>query len=151
MVLEKTLESSLNNKEIKPVNPKGNQSWIFIRRTHAETEAPVLWPCDTKRRLTNQEKPWCWESLKTEKGMTENEVVGWHHRLDGHEFEHVPGVGDGHWCLVCFSPWGCKESDTTELLNWNYVSSNTAGIAYNTLNPYEASWKVQQKERGRSL
>ena len=93
VVLEKTLESSLDCKEIQPVHPKGNQSWN--RRNNAEAEAPVLWPPDVKNRLTGTDrdagKDWTWE----EKGMTEDEMVGWHHHLDGHDFEQAPGVGEG--------------------------------------------------------
>ena len=114
---EKTLERPLDCKEIQPVNPKGNQSWIFIGRTDAEAETPVLWPLDVKnwlRRDPDAGKDWRQE----EKGITEDEMVGWHHRLNGHEFEQAPGVGEGQGCLACCSPWGCKESDTTELLNW---------------------------------
>ena len=117
VVLEMTLESSLDCKETKPVNPKGNQSWIFIGRTDAEPEAPVLWPSYVKRHLIwkdcDARKDWRWE----EKGTTEDEMVGWHHRLDGHEFEQSDGVGRGS--LACWSPWGHKELDTTEQLNSN--------------------------------
>ena len=117
-VLEKTLESPLDYMEIKPVNPKRNQSWIFIARTDAEAEAPILWPPDMKNWLTGKdpdvEKDWRQE----EKGMTEDEMVGWQHQLDGHGFGQAPGVGDGQGSLACCSPWGCKESDTTEGLNW---------------------------------
>ena len=106
VLLEKTLENSLDFKEIKPVNPKGNQAWIFIGSTDAESEAPILWPFDVKSQLTGKdpdaEKDWTQE----EKGTTEDEMVGWHHRLDGHEFEQAPGVGDGQGSLVCWSPWG---------------------------------------------
>ena len=117
VVLEKTLERPLNCKEIKPVNPKGNQSWIFIGRTDAEAEAPILWPPDVKNWVTGKGpdagKDWRWK----EKGMTEDEMVGWHHQLDGQEFEQAPADGQGS--LACSSPWGRKESDTTECLNWN--------------------------------
>ena len=125
MVLEKTLESPLDYKEIQPVNPKGNQSWIFIGRTDAEAEAPILWPPDMKNWLTGKDpdagKDWRWE----EKGTTEDEMVGWHHWFDGHEFKQAPGVGDGQGSLACCSPWGFKESEMTERLNWtelNWVS-----------------------------
>ena len=117
VVLEKTLESPLDCK-IKPVNPKGNQSWIFIGRTDAEAETPILWPPDTKNWLIGKDpdagKDWRWE----EKGTSGDEMVGWHHRLNGHEFGLTPGVGDGQGGLVCCSPWGHKESDTTGWLNW---------------------------------
>ena len=119
LVLEKIIESPLNCKEIQPVHPKGNQSWIFIGRTDAEAEAVILLPPDVKSWLTRNdpgaEKDWRQE----EKGMTEDEMVGWHHRLDGHEFEQAPEVGDGQGSLVCCSPWDLKESDTTEWPNWN--------------------------------
>ena len=118
VVLEKTLESPLDCKEIKPVNPNKNQSWIFIERTDAEVEIPIFWPPDAKNGLTGKDpdagQDWRWE----EKGTTEDEMVEWHHQLDGHEFEQAPGVGDGQGSLVGCSPWGCKESDTTEWLNW---------------------------------
>ena len=117
MVLEKNLASPLDSTDIKPVNPKGSQSWIFIRRIETESEAPILWPPDVKNWLIGKNpdagKDWGQE----EKGMTEDEMVGWHHWLDGHEFEQAPGV-DGQGSLACFSPWGRKESDTTEQLNW---------------------------------
>ena len=118
VVLEKTLENPLDCKKIQPVHPKGTQSWIFTGRTDAEAEAPILWSPDAKSWLTGKDpdagKDWRWE----EKETTEDEMVGWHHRLNGHEFEEAPGVGDGQRSLVCCSPWGHKESDTTEWLNW---------------------------------
>ena len=118
VVLEKTLESPLDCKEIQPVNPKGNQSWIFIGRTDAKAETPVLWPSDLKswliRKDPNAGKDWRHE----EKGTTEDEMIGWHHWLDGHEFEQALGVGDGQGSLACHSPRGRKEWDMTEWLNW---------------------------------
>ena len=118
VVLEKTLESPLDSKEIKPANPKGNQSWIFIGRTDAEAEIPLLWPPDVKKWLIwkdpDEGKDWRQE----EKGTTEDDMFGWHHWLNEREFEQVPGVGDGQGSLACCSPWGCKESDMTERLNW---------------------------------
>ena len=114
MVLEKTLESPLDCKEIQPVHPKGNQSWIFLWRTDAEAEAPILWPPDVKNRIIWKDpdagKVWRWE----EKGMIEHEMVGWHHRFDGHDCEQTLGVGWWTGKLACCSPWGRKESDTTE-------------------------------------
>ena len=111
--------SPLNCKEIKLVNPKGNQFWIFFERTDTEAEAPILWPPDANSWLIWQDpyagKDWRWE----EKGMTEDEMAGWHHRLNGHEPEWTPGVGDGQGGLACCRPWGHKESDTTERLNWS--------------------------------
>ena len=112
-----TLESPLDYKEIKPVHPKGNQSWIFIGRTDAEAETPTLWPSDVKSRLIGKNpdagKDWGQEG----KGMTEDEMVGWHHQLSGHEFKQALGIGDGQGSLACCSPWGRKGLDTTEL-NW---------------------------------
>ena len=118
VVLEKTLESPLDCKEIQPVNLKGNQSWIFIGRTDAEAEAPILWPPDAKNWLLGKDPNAGKDWRQEEKRTTEDEMVGWHHRLDGHEFEQAPGVGDGQGSLACCSPWGRKESDTTEQLNW---------------------------------
>ena len=117
-VLEETLESPLECKEIKPVNPKRNQSWIFIGRTDAEAESPVLWPLDVKNWLIGKDPDAGKDWRQEEKGMTEDEMVGWHHRPNGHEFEQAPKVGDEQGGLACCSPWGRKESDTTERLNW---------------------------------
>ena len=117
VVLEKTLESPLDCKEIQPVHPKGNQSWIFIGRTGAEAETPILWPGDGKKWLLRKDSD-AGKDWRQGKGMTEDEMVGWHHQLDGHKFEQALGVGDGQGGLACCSPWGCKESDTTERLNW---------------------------------
>ena len=118
VVLEKIIQSPLNCKEIKLVNSKGNQSWIFIGKTDAEAEVPIIWPPDVKNRLirknTDAGKDW-----RQEKGMTEDEMVGWHHWLNGHEFEQAPGDGEGQGSLVCCSPWGQKKSDTTERMNNN--------------------------------
>ena len=110
VVLEKTLESPLDCKEIKPVNCKLNQSWIFIGRTDAEAEAAILWPpwCE---ELTHWKRPWCWErssSWQEEKGTTEDEMIGWHHWLDGHEFEQAPGDGKGQGSLVCCKSMGSQ-------------------------------------------
>ena len=122
-MLEKTLESPLDCKEIKPVNPKGNQSWIFIRRTDAEAETPILWLPDAKNWLIGKDPDAGKDWRQEEKGMMEDEMVGWHHWLDGHEFEQAPGVGDGQGSLACCSPWDHKESDMTERLNWVLVAS----------------------------
>ena len=106
MVLEKTLKSSLNWKEIQPVHPKGNQSWIVIGRTDAEAEAPILWPPDGKSWLTGKDPDAGEDWRQAKKGMTEDDMVGWHHWLDEHEFEQAPEVGDGQGSLVFCSPWG---------------------------------------------
>ena len=118
MVLEKTLESPLDCKEIQLVHPKGDQSWIFIGRTDAEAEAPILWPPDAKNWLIWKDPDAGKDWRQEEKGTTEDEIVGWHYWLDGHEFEKAPGVSDGQGDLVCCCPWGHKESDMTEQLNW---------------------------------
>ena len=118
VVLEKTLESLLDCKEIQPFNPKENQSWIFIRRTNVEAETPILWPPNTKNWLLGKDPDTGQDWKQEENGTTEDEMVGWHHWLNGHEFEQTPGVGDGQGSLACCSPWGHKNSDTTEGLNW---------------------------------
>ena len=112
VVLEKTLESPLDCK-IKPVNSKGNQPWTCIGRTDAEGEAPLLWPPDVKSWLIGKHPDAGKDWRQEEKGMTEDEMVGWHHRLNGHGFEQTPGVGEGQGSLACCSPWGCKESEST--------------------------------------
>ena len=117
VVLEKTFESPLDWKEIKPVDPRGNQSWTFNGRTDGEDEAPILWPPDVKNRLIGKDPDPGKDWRQEEKRMTEDEMVGWHHRLNGHEFEQAPGVGDGQGSLMCCSPWSHKESDKTEWLN----------------------------------
>ena len=114
VVLEKTLESPLDCKEIKPVNLKGNQSWIFIGRTDAEAEAPTLWPPDVKSWLIRKDPHAGKDWRQEEKGMTDDKMVGWHHWLNGHESEKAPGDGEGQGSLACCSPWGHKESDTIE-------------------------------------
>ena len=115
VVFEKTLESTWECKEIQPVNPKGNQSWLFTGRTDAET--PILWPPDGKTWLTGKDRNGGKDWRQEEKGMTEDEMVGWHYQLNGHEFEQALGVGDGQGDLACCSPWGHKEWDMTERLN----------------------------------
>ena len=114
VMLEKTLESPLDCKEIQSVHPKGNQSWIVIGRIDAEVETPILWPPDVKSWLIWKEKDWEQEEKRT----TEDKMVGWHHRLDGDGFRWTPGVGYGQGGLACCSSWGHKESGTTEQLNW---------------------------------
>ena len=118
VVLEKTLESPLDCKEIQPAYPKGDQSWVFIGRTDVEAEAPILWPPDVKSWLIWKDpdagKDWGQEK----KGTTEDEMVEWHPRLNGHGFGWTLGVGDGQGGLACCGSWGRKESDRTERLNW---------------------------------
>ena len=118
VVLEKTLENPLDCKEIQPVRPEGNQSWIFIGRTGAEAETPIFWPPDAKNWLLGKDPDDGKDWKQEEKRMTEDEMVWWYHWVDGHEFEQAPGVGDGQGSLVCCSPWGYQQSDMTEWLNW---------------------------------
>ena len=127
VVLEKSLESPLDCKEIQPVHPKGDQSWIFIRRTDAEAEALILWPLDVKSWLVGKDPDSGKDWRQEEKGTIEDEMVGWHHWLNGHEFEQTPGVGDGQGSLACCSPWRHKESDTTEWLNNNTEAGGKFG------------------------
>ena len=119
VVFEKTPESPLDCKEIQPVNPKGNQSWIFIGRSDAEAETPILWSPHAKNWLIGKD-PVARKDWRQDKGMTEDEMAGWHHWLDGCESEWTPGVGDGQGGLVCCDSWGRKESDMTEL-NWSQM------------------------------
>ena len=116
-MLEKTLGSPLDSKEIQPVNPTGNQPWILIGRTNAE--APILWPPDVKSQLIGKDPDAGEDWGQEEKGATEDEMVGWRHWFDGHEIEQALGDGDGQGSLACCSPWGCKKSDMTEQINNN--------------------------------
>ena len=125
VVLEKTLESPLDCKEIQPVNPKGNQSQTFIGRTDAEAETPIHWPPDAKNWLIWKDPDAGNDRKREEKGTTEDEIVGWHHQLTGHEFKCAPGVGDGQGGLAGYSLWDYKELDTTEWLNWTELTENT--------------------------
>ena len=118
VVLEKMLESPLDCKEIQPVHPKGDQSWIFIGRTNAEAETPILWPPDAKNWLIRKDPDAEKDGRQEERGAAEDKMLGWHHWLDGHEFEEAPGVGDGQGSLACCSSWGRKELDMTDRLNW---------------------------------
>ena len=114
----KTLESPLDCKEVQPVHPKGDQSWVFIGRTDAKAETPILWPPHVKSWLIGKDSDARRDWRQEEKGTTEDEMAGWHHLLDGHEFEWTPGVSDGQGGLACCSSWGHKELDTTEQVNW---------------------------------
>ena len=120
VVFEKTLESPLDCKEIQPVHPKGDQSWVFIGRTDAEAETPILWPPHVKSWLIGKDPDARNDWGQEEKGTTEDEMAGWHHLLHGHEFEWTLGIDDGQGGLACFDSWGLKELDTTEPteLNW---------------------------------
>ena len=143
VVLDKTLVSPLDCKEIKPVNPKGNQPWIFVRRTDAEAETPILWPPDAKSQFIGKDPDAGKDWRQEEKGTAEDEMVWWHHWLDGHEFEQAPGVGDGQGSLVRCSPWGHKESDMTELnlliLKWKWKSLSCVWL-------FATPWTLQSME-----
>ena len=106
-------ESPLNYKEIEPMNPKENQPWIFIRRTDVEAETLILWPPDAKSRFIRKDPDAGKDWRQEEKGKIEDEMVGWHHWLNGHEFEQAPGDGEGQRSLASCSPWGCEELVTT--------------------------------------
>ena len=117
-MLEKTLESPLDFKEIQPVHSEGGQPWDFFGRNDAKAETPVLWPPHAKSWLIGKDSDARRDWGQEEKGMTEDEMAGWHHWLDGHESVWTPGVGDGQGGLACCNSWGRKESNTTEQLNW---------------------------------
>ena len=134
VVLEKTLESPLDCKEIQAVNPKLNQSYIFIERTVSEAETQILWPPDVKSWLLGKD-PDAGNNWRQEKEPTEDEMIGWHHWLNGHELEQAPGVVDGQGSLVYCSPWDRKESDRTERLNW------TEELSHHTPTP-SVDWKL---------
>ena len=124
VVLEKTLESPLDCKEIQPVHSKGDHSWVSIGRTDAEAETPILWPPHAKSWLIGKD-PDAGRDWGQEKGTTEDEMIGWHHWLDGREFEWTLGVCDGQGSLACCDSWGREELDTTERLNWNIYLFHT--------------------------
>ena len=117
-------------RKSSPVHPKGNQSWIFIGRTDAEAETPTLWPPDANNWLIWKDPDTGKDWRQEEKRKTEDKIVGWHHQVDGHEFEQTPGVADGQGSLVCSSPWVLKESDMTEQLHWMYFKVHQR-IIYN--------------------
>ena len=137
VVLEKTLEGPLDWKEIQPVHPNGNQSWIFTGQTDAE--APIFWPPDVKNWLIWKDPDARKDWRREEKGMTEDEMVWWHHWLNGHEFEQTLGDSEGLGSLACCSPWGWKESDTTEQVNWSILYSQE-----NSLLPIACNFPVNQ-------
>ena len=122
------LENPLDSKEIQPVHPKGNQSWIFIGRTDAKAETLILWPPDVKSWLIWKDPDAGKDWRQEEKETTEDEMVGWHHRLNGHEFEQALGDGEGQGSLACCSPWCYKELDMTELLNWTELCTSSTFI-----------------------
>ena len=127
VVLEKTLESPLDRKEIQPVHSKGGQAWVFFGRNDAEAETPVLWPPHGKSWLIGKDSDAGRDWGQKEKGTTEDEMAGWHHQLNGRGFGWTPGVGDGQGGLACCDSWGHKESDMTERLNWTELKWITMG------------------------
>ena len=128
MVWGKILKSPLDCKEIQPMHPKWNQSWIFIVRTDAKAETSIFWPPDGKNWLMWKDPDAGKDWRQAEKGTTEDEMVGLHHWLNGHEFEQVLGVGDGQGSLVCCSPWGRKESDTEWMTELNFLLSGDTPV-----------------------
>ena len=131
VVLEKTLESPLDCKEIQPVHLKGNQSWIFIGRTDAEAETSILCPPDAKNWLIGKDPDAGKDWRREKKGTTEDEMVGWHHLLNGHEFEKASGVGDGYGSLECCSPW--FEKSRKQLSNWTELNRTFCVLLWNLL------------------
>ena len=148
VVLEKSLESPWDSKEIKSVNPKGNQPWIFIGRTDTKGDAPILWPPDMKSWLFAKDpdagKDWRGE----EKGMTENEMAGWHHWLNGHESEWTPGVGNGQGSLECCSPWGRKE---TWLRDWTELNLKIRAHKWRNIIPISFLYNIKPLLRKKSF
>ena len=155
VVLEKTLESALDCKEIQPVHSEGDQPWDFFRRNDAKAETPVLWPPHVKSWLIGKDSDAGRDWGQEEKGTPEDEMAGWHHWLDGHESEWTPGVGDRQGGLACCDSWGGKELDTTERLNWTELNhggktpsysqvlfSHKEGLSYEVYTPLRRSLEV---------
>ena len=145
VVLEKTLESPLDCKEIQPVHSEGDQPWDFFGRNDVKAESPVLWPPHVKSWLIGKDSDAGRDWGQEEKGTTENEMAGWHHWLDGREFEWTLGVGDGQGGLACCDSWDRKESNTTEWLNWTEPpkcsSQPWVMLTYVTL---DITWSIKQ-------
>ena len=132
VVLEKTLESPLDCKQIQPVHSEGDQSWVFFGGNDAKAKTPVLWPPHVKSWLIGKDSDAGRDWGQEEKETTEDEMAGWHHWLDGRESEWTPGNGDGQGGLACCDSWGCKESDTTERLNWTELSKKQKCVTHET-------------------
>ena len=143
VVLE-TLESPLDCKEIKPVKPKGNQSWIFLGRTDAETETPILWTPDAKTWLIRKDPDAGTYWRQEEKGTTEDQMVGWHHQLNGHEFEQAPGDGEGQGSVACCTPSGCRVGHNwaTERQQPRALHIQKASPVVNDACPQQMSWGI---------
>ena len=140
------LESPLNCKEIQPVHPKGDESWVFFGRTDVEAETPILWPPHVKSWLVGKDSDAGRDWGQEEKGTTEDEMAGWHHWLNGCEFGWTLGVGDGQEGPACCSSWGCKESDTTERLNWT-EGRCTVSVIFSGVKKANASFIKEGKSR----
>ena len=147
-MLEKTLESLLDCKETQPVHSKGDQPWVFIGRSDAKAETPGLWPPHAKNWLIGKDSDAGRDWGQEEKGTTEDEMAGWHHRLDRRESEWTLGVGDGQGGLACCDSWGRKESDTTEGLNWTELNGK-GGKGKSKMSkenqPYGDKWKLMSR------
>ena len=147
MVLEKTLESPLDCKEIQPDHSRGDQSWVFFGRNDAEAETPVLWPPHAKSWLIGKDSDAWRDWGQEEKGMTEDEMAGWHHWLNGRESGWTPGVGDGQGGLVCCDSWGPKESEMTERLNWTERSKVSVIIKINGKRQWQPRYQTHKKKK----
>ena len=142
VMLENTLESPFDCKEIKPINPKENHSWMSIRMTAAEAETPILWPPHVKSWLIGKDSDAGWDLGQEEKGTTEDEMAGWHHWLNGREFEWTPEVGDRQIGLACCDSWGRKESDKTEWLNWTELNKLVVFYCSLWVQTHDLIWKL---------
>ena len=150
VVLEKTLESPLDCKGIQPVHSEREQPWDFFGRNDAKAETPVLWPPHVKSWLIGRDSDAGRDWGQEEKGMTEDEMAGWHHQLDGHEFEWIPVVGDGQGSLVCCDSWGCKESDTTERLNCTELNSWLITCIWENVDILKTIIQIYKNKKGNS-
>ena len=144
LVLEKIFENLLGCKEVQPVNPKGKQSWVFFGRTDAEAETPVLWPPDMKNWLIGKDPAAGKDWRQEEKGMTEDEMVGWHHRVNGHGFEQAPGVGDRQGSLVCCAVYGSQRvgHDWATELNWTHTYTTSSFFTNSSANEHLYSFHI---------
>ena len=143
-------EDSLDCKESQPVHSEGGQPWVFFGGNDAKAEAPVLWPPHAKSWLIGKDSDAGRDWVQEEKGTTVDEMAGWHHWLNGHEFEWTLGVGDGQGSLACCNSWGCKESDTSERLNWTELSGfdvhPTQTAQYIVIQPVPSGKHLEIKE-----
>ena len=155
VVLEKTLESPLDCKEIPPVHPKGDQSWVFIGRSDDEAETPIIWPPDAKNWLIRKDPDAGKDWRQEDKGMTEDEMVGWHHRIDGHDSGQALGAGDGQGSLVCCSPWGRRVGHNwATVLTWDpahtliWLATPLWKYCYKTPQQVHPDWESQFSRTG---